>query len=188
MGNSLLKQRLLIGLVLLLVVAASIWLRQRETVTVPAVKGEAHTTDYEMKGFRLSSYDSEGQLHYQIISDQLAHYPDSQITQISRSELLFYQQGQPQWQLQAERGELSGDGSRASLLGTVSMVSTARPMTLTTRDIRLDLATRRGATTAPVHVEYGDEMRVDATGLAVDLVRETLELKSKVRIVYENRY
>lgn len=188
MGNSLLKQRLLIGLILLLLVAASIWLRQHESVTLPAIKGEAHATDYEMKGFHLSSFDSNGQLHYQVISDRLGHYPDSQITRISRPELLFYQQGQPQWRLQAEQGELAGDGDRASLLGVVSIESTERPMTLTTRDISLDLATRRGATTAPVHVDYGNQMRVDATGLAVDLGRETLELKSKVRIVYENRH
>jgi len=78
-----------------------------------------HSPDYFSKGYSKWEMDGQGKLKKQLLTDEIIHFSDDNITYLFNPLISFYRDLVPPWVIGSETGVLSADGKELLLNGKV---------------------------------------------------------------------
>jgi lipopolysaccharide export system protein LptC len=148
-----------------------------------------HAPDYYLETLQFTTMDPEGRPARRLRAKRMVHYADDDSTELTAPRLSVYDDDRPPWEVQAEKGWVSGDGELVLLQGAVQIDREAadgvRPVHIATRDLRVQPEQSFAETDQPVDARSGSD-RVRSDGMQIWLdgpVR--IKLLSNVRGRYE---
>lgn len=163
----------------------SSWLQSREEDRREA----GHAPDYYLETLKFTTMDAEGRPARRLRAERMVHYADDDSTELTAPRLTVFDAERPPWEIQAERGWVSGDGELVLLQGEVQIDREAaqgvRPVHIVTRDLRVQPEQSFAETDQAVEARSrGDRVRSDGMQIWFDgPVR--IKLLSNVRGRYE---
>ena len=181
--------RPLLALVLVLAALFSWWLVQREPEQTRAI---AHSgpreVDYYVTGLEVTRMTQAGRPAHRLEVAQARHYTDDDTTALDQPQLTVFQDDAPPWEIDAERGWVSADGSLVLLGGEVLIARAGdadnRPVRIQTRDVRVQPQQDYAETDERVRVDSEDDWLV-AVGMQAWLRPPSrLKFLSQVRASY----
>lgn len=181
-------RNLLAALLLSLITLGSWWVARQAESRIP-YRPLPHSPDYYLDRFTAVTTGSDGRPERQLSARRMVHFPDDDSTELTAPRMTFFEPGRPPWQIRAERGWLSGDRQLIRLQGEVNIDreggKDARPMHVTTRDLRIHPEQEFAETTAEVYAR-SDRNWIRATGLQAWFTGPVrIKLLSNVRGRYE---
>lgn len=183
------RRSLLVTGLLILLAAATWWLKEGAEPEVRFEHRPAHTPDYWVDRLSARTTDETGRNRRILSAESMRHYPDDDSTELTSPELLLLEPGKPHWRIRAESGWVSPDGELILLQGEVTVDRDAAegidPMHLTTRDLRIQPDDEYAETEQPVRGESGPNW-VESRGMQVWLRQPVrIKLLAEVRARYE---
>lgn len=183
------RRKLIALLLLLLVVGGSWWLAERSKKPAGREPALAHTPDFYLEGFSATVMGRSGRPEQRLVAERMTHYPDDDSTELNEPTLTLFDAEKPPWQVNSERGWLSGDGELLLLQGEVRIDRNSapgiRPMHLVTRDLRVQPRQNYLETDAPVSA-VSNSSRLAADGMQAWFNQPVrLKLLANVRGYYE---
>lgn len=175
---------------LALLAAVTIWL-ERTTRTPDTTERIARTNpDFIGSNVRVTSFDADGRLSYELDAVRMTHYPQSGITDLEQPYLRHHGDT-GQTTVRALRGETAPDADVVDLHGEV-IVRRSNPngedTIITTEHLTVWPDSQRAASDSPVIIKQGnitasgDGMRADSLAGTLDLVGATrVEMPSSKR-------
>jgi lipopolysaccharide export system protein LptC len=114
--------RIWLLLLLLGVLAYTWWASQPEPVeNQPVAIAAREVRDYYMDDLMLRQFDRNGRLSHRLLARDLQHYRDSGLMQLASPHYVLYEQGNPTWIIDADKGELSRDQTLLKLFGRTTI-------------------------------------------------------------------
>jgi len=183
------QKNLMIGGILLLLVAGTLWLARQSTPEAPAYTAQEHRVDYYLEGVDSTLMDLSGRPGKRLVAERMTHFMDDDSTELQLPRLTLYDLDRPPWRVNSETGWLSGDGEVLLLQGAVKIDRSAapgvRPMHITTHDLRVQPRDNYVETDADV-IARSNEDRIDAKGMQIWLQQPIrIKLLANVRGRYE---
>jgi len=176
-----------LGWTLLILVSAisTAWLYwQEDAISVRPT--DTHLADYTLHDFTLTRFDPNGMILQKLQAVQASHYPAAN-TQFETVEIWLYQDRQPIWYIQAERGEISEDNSELWLLGHTRLLrQTDKPteqLEILTADVHLWQDREYLETAAPTTI-INAQGTTKGVGMQAWLATRQLQLISQVQGFY----
>ncbi len=135
------NKNLIVGSLFILLAGGSWWLVQTSGVEDSEHISAAHTPDYYVDNFTVSTMGPDGKPKQKLTADRMLHYPDDDSTELTRPHMVLYEADTPPWQVRSETGWVSGDGKLVLLNGEVKIDRAAapgiRPIHIRTSDLRV---------------------------------------------------
>lgn len=183
------RKNLIIGGILLLLVAGTLWLARQSMQEEPTGATPEHRVDYYLEGVDSTLMDLSGRPGKRLVAERMTHFMDDDSTELKLPRLTLYDLDRPPWRVDSETGWLSGDGEVLLLQGAVKIVRSeapgVRPMHITTRDLRVQPRDNYVETDAEVHARSNRD-RIDAKGMQIWLQQPIrIKLLANVRGRYE---
>lgn len=116
------------------VASLSFWLERAVRVDVIRPVAEQHSADFWAREFTVRRFDPEGHLQHVLTAEQMTHYPDRDIVEMTHPQLKFQQT--PQTTITSETARVGPDGKQIDLAGNV----------------RIERASVKNASTAPLQI------------------------------------
>lgn len=144
------------------VASLSIWLERSVNVKANLPAPERHAADFWAREFTVHRFDPEGRLQHVLMAEQMIHYPDRDIVELTHPQLKFQQK--PQTTITAETARVGADGKQIDLAGNVrieraSMKSnSAAPLQITTEQVTVFPETAQGRGSQPVRFVQGSSV------------------------------
>jgi len=164
------------------------WLNEKHISTPQALDSDSrHDPDSFAEDLVVSSLDASGKPQHQLQADHLYHYPDDKSTQLTRPHFVFYQDQNPEWEIDAAQGSIIANGDEVFLSGGViakqTSVSTDTPLKLTAEDLLIHPDKKHAQTNKNVLLQ--DKFNTThATGMEVNIADNTIKFLSNVRGQY----
>jgi len=181
------RSNALIFVVVLIMAAASLWLRSQARDPAPAVAGVAvvpHIPDFTLEDFEAVAMDAEGVPRQRMIAPQLLHYADDQTATVAKPHVVIYNATTPAWTIDAAQGWLSADGNTLRLNGEVvaqrERDAVNEAIKIDTRDVDVNLLTDVAVTDAEVLI-VADSGVTESVGMRARFAENHLFLKDQVR-------
>lgn len=170
---------LLLALLVAGVLAAIVWQRYRPAVElVEVVKSLPTGVDVALQEINYTHTEG-GVARWRLVAKQVEHRASEKLTALSALELTFYDvKGVEQGTLKARNGQVDANYSEVKVHDEVEIVS-ASGYTVKTAALTYSQNDRRIRTDAPVTIISG-EMRIDGTGLQLDLETRRLLIFGRV--------
>lgn len=175
---------------LILIAGLSWWLAERETPhrDQEAMHEGPREVDYYLRDLQATTMTPAGLPARTLAAAELRHYPDDDTTELLEPRLTVHQRKGPPWQVTAETGWVSADGSLVLLDGPVHIERAAgpsnRPLQIDTRDLRIQPQQDYAETDERVRVRSLKD-RIDATGMQAWLRRPArIKLLANVKGYY----
>ncbi|KIL06227.1 LPS export ABC transporter periplasmic protein LptC [Stutzerimonas balearica] len=169
---------LLLGVIAALLVAVGYWNIRPESFMQEPVQATSTepSIDFYVVNARTVQYQPGGKRHYELRSERMEHIKASDVSLLTRPDLLAYRGTELPWHVRSERGEVSPGGEQVELIDDVvvertdakgrSTVVTTSRMTVwpekdyaeTRQAVRIDAA--NGVTTANGMKAYLDDGRM----------------------------
>ncbi len=170
-------------LALTLLAALTLWLARVSAPEDPRERaGSREKADFIAEQARLTSFDVDGRMRYELLAERITHYPQTDITTLLQPRLEQRADGGVLY-LQSAHGELRQRGDEVWLSGDVRVRridhDDPRPMTLVSETLTLWPDDHRAHTATPVVITRGGSV-VRATGMTADNIFGTLELDGRV--------
>jgi len=170
-----------------LAISTSWWLHSlQQELPVQQMAIKAQLPDYTLRDFSSIHTDENGQLKNRLAAQQLLHYSDSN-TEVIAPDVVFYQQGQAQWHVQSEHGQVSADNNEVWLLGqaTIKRVTDnpAKRFDVLSQNLHVKLNEEYAETPAPSTL-ISATSTTHAVGMKIFMKQQRLELLSKVKGTY----
>jgi lipopolysaccharide export system protein LptC len=183
------QKNLVIGALLLLLVAGTLWLARQGAQEAPPRSVREHRVDYYLEGVDATLMELSGRPGKRLVAERMTHYMDDDSTELKLPRLTLYDLDRPPWRVNSETGWLSGDGEVLLLQGAVKIDRSAapgvRPMHIRTRDLRVQPRDNYVETDADVHARSNQD-RIDAKGMQIWLQQPIrIKLLANVRGRYE---
>lgn len=181
--------RLLLGILVLLLVAAGTWwlLRQVSPPSAPKPAPATHVPDYYFTDATVTTLNAQGKPEAVMTAPRMEHHPDDDSVEIFAPRIEYFIAGGPPWHVQADHGLLPSGGKLVELTGHVEMQRQSNnggpPLIINTDKINVDLNTNIATTTDPVEILQGDS-RMTAVGMQAYLQDDRLLLETNVRGSY----
>lgn len=152
---------------------------------------------FYMKEIKTREFDSQGRLHYQLITPLATHYQQrsdgpsaDDYTLIERPEMAFYdEEAQAPWLVSANTGRSEANGQLLRLLDNV-LIQQQTPsqglIQITTSELLVRAREQFAETDKAVKMRSA-KGQIDAIGMDADLAQSRLQLKSQVKAVYDPR-
>ena len=136
-----------------------------------------------IKGIKIKQFNAEGEIKNQIISNYAEQQNNSPMITLDHPEILALT-AQHNWQLTASKGLYDSEKGTLRASGSVIIKRMDGFVTMKTQSLDYNFNTDLIYTDSPVHIasKTGD---IQATGMTVDLNKETLELHQKIETRYE---
>lgn len=172
-------------LALLLLAGGTVWL-ERVTRSDEARTPSAQRTDpdFTAEGTRMTGFDEDGRRHFELFADRVTHFPAGGATRLERPRL-HYDTDKGALTIEAQQGEVFGDGERLLLTGDVRA---SRPANAARPALRFESASltiwpddERAETQDPVTLMQGANT-ARADGMKIDNLFGTLELIGNARV------
>ena len=182
-----LKNLLLIIFALLLVTLGN-WLTEEGVKQVDkrlAPEGKVQK-DYYLTDFSVTALNDQGLPQHRLQAQQLNHFTNGELTRLQQPELMIFKQNKIEWQVVAERGEISLQQDEVLLLGKVRLQqpSEHEPLQLTTSALHIQPERGSASTDQPVTLTQANT-QITAIGMKIDQESQRLTLHSQVRGHYE---
>ncbi|MDH5180619.1 MAG: LPS export ABC transporter periplasmic protein LptC [Gammaproteobacteria bacterium] len=146
-----------------------------------------HEADYFLEGFTATAFDPAGKPSYRLEAALLQHYPISNVVKLQKPYIEFFTDHPQPWQTWAEQGTLHEKNRRVELTGKVRIHRAGGkdelPITLLTDTLYINTSTKLAETEARVNITRGKD-EIFATGMRIDMLKDKLELMSKVEGKY----
>jgi len=163
--------RLRILLVLVMVLAAVVSWRLVQEEKPPSqgiTKSGPREIDYYVTGLDVTRMTTAGRPAHRLRAVNLQHYTDDDTTELQTPHLTVFQVDTPPWEVDAESGWVSTDGSLILLSGEVLIERKGdndnRPIRLLTSELRVQPAQDYAETDEKVRVESEADW-IDAVGM-----------------------
>ena len=162
---------------------ATMWLLHTLDEKVEVKVIDTSNPDYIMEKFTTIHTDEKGQLKNRLQAENMLHYSKEK-TQLTTPNLIFYKQSKPDWFVQAEQGEISGNSDDIWLLGQVHLWqlddNQQKRIEIMSSDIHIRLDEEYAETTEPTTIlmKSGETHSI---GVKVFTAQQRIELLSKVR-------
>ncbi len=171
---------LVLALVLAVVLLAVIVMRYRaESQLKSLVNALPKGIDVSLQDIDYTHIEG-GRARWRLVAKQVERQSESRILGLAGPQLSFYdEQGGEKGSLKAGKGELSEDYQRVLLRNDVVLMNPAG-YSLYTDSLDYDHTTQMVTTEAHV-LMVSDDVHLEGTGLAFDVKREHLQLKSDVK-------
>jgi len=169
------RHPLFLSIVLLLAAALSWWLSGNDTpLKTNTERQGAREVDYYLRGLNVTTMGMDGTPARTLRAAEVKHFDNDDTTELSQAKLIIHQADQPPWQIMADSGWVSSDGSLILLNGKVKIDRMAapgvRPFHLTTQNLRIQPHEDYAETDEKVRVHsYNDHLQ--ATGMQAWLRR-----------------
>ena len=172
---------------LLAVTALSTWLLYRLNLESGATgAGTINAPDYYMEDFTTLAMDEEGNPDYKLYGVYMAHYPDSDTTEILKPSIDFLSTGKPSMHVIADKGWLAADNEVVLLNGNVEFTQkdeSGEPvMQINTEKARL-LIDRNYVETDQFTKIVTRRTSITGTGMLADLKEGKLSVLSDVHTI-----
>jgi len=139
--------------------------------------------DYTLKGFTTVHMNEQGTRQSQLTAQHLKHYPNAN-TQLTAPNMIFYEQKQPIWSVESQRGEVSPDHNHIWLLGDTRWQRHPQPqITVLTENVHIQMDSQYAQTAAPTTILM-PQGKTESIGMRLFLAQQQLELLSQVRGTY----
>jgi len=154
----------------LTVAAAISWWLARQPGSIPQASRPSgpRTIDYYVAGFDVTRMTEAGRPAHRLRAQNLRHFTDDDTSELQAPHLTVYQDETPPWEVDAEKGWVSADGSLVLLSGEVLIERAGnaenRPVRMITRELRVQPQQDYAETDEKVRVE-SDADWVDAVGM-----------------------
>ncbi len=179
-NSALIKWLLVSGL---LVVVVWSWKNLTQVDSEMVVK-KNDTPDFFFSKFKSTVMDASGQVHYELTSDMLYHYPDDDRAVLEFPVITLFQNSEQVWRVRANSGVMIDNGEQFVLKGGVSLFREADGLSLKTEELTVWPNQSRAETDQPVLLA-NSQGEIKAVGMQADLSKERLTLLSQVRGRYE---
>lgn len=169
--------------------ALTFWLNQSTQEHLPGTSAKLrHDPDYVIDRFVVRRYDLDGRLQHTLAAEQLTHYPDNDVTEVSQPRLTYHRR--PASEVTARIAYLHADGNRLTLQDQVSITrrgTAGHPASrLTTAQLELSIDAETASTAQPVNLAQG-RSTVRADSLQADNRQRQYLLNGNVRgLFYRN--
>ncbi|MCV6638827.1 LPS export ABC transporter periplasmic protein LptC [Candidatus Albibeggiatoa sp. nov. NOAA] len=179
------------GWIMLCVIAfATTWLSQSNKgieATDEAMQAAEEVPDYTLKKFKTYSMTPEGKIDSQLQAQSMLHYPESN-TKLSVPVMLFYKQEQPNWHVQAEKGEITPNNEDIWLQGDTTFwreeTAEQTAMTILSKNVYFHKPSQF-AESSEISIIRNNHTVTKSKGMKAYLQTEQVELFSRVRGHYE---
>lgn len=143
-------------------------------------------SDYYMAEFRSRKYDSNGQIEYTVEGETLAHYPQSDRSEITAPRVELHREG-AQWQIESNSGQFDTNPDLFTLQGNVIVkrqAASSDPLTIRTSSLTVATESNEVSTEARIEIS-APTWQLQATGLKSAIDQGKLTLLSDVIGRYE---
>ncbi|MBI5451096.1 MAG: LPS export ABC transporter periplasmic protein LptC [Gammaproteobacteria bacterium] len=190
-GQQATRSRLVLAGLLILGVLLTVWVLQQEGPVLPQGRTQpSQVPDYYIEGVRLKMLSTDKGVRYRLSASLLRQYVAEQRAELQQPRLQLLDTADGfDWDLRADRAEMTGNGARVDLRGRVvvkrgaaqrqqQIEISAEQMTLYPNDSRLESA-------VPVLVRHFNG-QTTAAGLTADLSAKMMALQPRVHSEYES--
>lgn len=145
-----------------------------------------HGPDYFMTNFQLLRLDQEGKPAHTLSGQHLVDIPSRALIEVTAPHLLLHRDGEPDWQLKAQRAEIDRQEGRIRLLKRVTVERPAdraqqlSHLQLTTEALDLYPERHYAETDLPLTITRDQTTRISAVGLQADVESGSYQLLSQV--------
>ncbi|WAE62929.1 LPS export ABC transporter periplasmic protein LptC [Stutzerimonas sp. R40042] len=181
----------LLTLIAALLVAVGYWnIRPESFMQEPSVaSGATPDVDFYVINSRTVQYQPDGKRNYELTADKLEHIKASDISLLTKPDLLSYRGTELPWHVRSERGEVSAEGDEVLLIDQVKVERTdakGRPTILTTSRLTVWPEKDYAETKQAVRIEAANGVTT-ATGMKAYMDDGRMLLLSNVRGQHELR-
>lgn len=188
--NRTLRTLLPFAAVAALLAAIGYWNIRPESFMERSSTPEADSTiDFYVENARSVQFQADGKLQYRMTAEHLEHIQRSDVTRLTRPDLLLHRGSDYPWHVQSARGEVSPGGVEVELIDEVRVARTdakGRPTILTTSRLTVFPEREYAQTKLPVRIEAANGVTT-ATGMQAYLNDGRMLLQSNVRGQHEIR-
>jgi len=176
--------RIFTTLMLIAVVAGSMWLggQQRETVVPVVVDGSSADLGYSARKAILVETGPDG-LPIYVMNADVIHQRPADGVDFEQVQMTFRDEEGRSWNARADHGELGQDSAQIELTGAVRvdgiLPGTSDAAWLTTEKLDVDTRTEQVSTAEPVTLDWAGR-QLKSRGLTANLKDRHLQLKSSV--------
>lgn len=145
--------------------------------------------DFYVINSKTVQYQVDGALHYEMTAEHLEHLKASDVTLMTRPDLLLYRGTPLPWHISSERGEVSPQGTEVELIDKVRVERTdakGRPTLLTTSRLTVIPEKQYAQTEQAVRIDAANGVTT-AQGMKAYLNDGRMLLLSNVRGQHEVR-
>lgn len=150
-----------------------------------------HDPDYFVEDFNAVAFDAAGQPRYRLSAVRMTHFPDDDTTELTAPRFVREGTEMARVVVRSLRGLVSPDGENVYFLGDVRMLHErlhdGAPMELASEYLRVVPDQDLIRTDKPVALTDGRN-RLYGAAMVADGQRQTLELKGRVKGIYENHH
>lgn len=144
--------------------------------------------DFYVERFATTTMDEQGRPKRRLEAQSMAHFPDTDTTELEQPYLVLYEPSEPPWHVRSERGWVSPDNSIMLLLGKVHIwrntLAGETNLEIETEDLRVLPDEKIGETEQPVIIST-PQSRTRSVGMRAYMEQGRLELLSRVRTLVE---
>ncbi len=155
----------------------------------PARPGSENAIDFYVVGAKTVQYQADGKLHYESTTAKVEHVKATDVTLLTRPDLLLYRGSELPWHVRSERGEVAPEGSEVELIDQVRVERTdakGRPTILTTSRLTVFPEKEYAQTQQAVRIDAANGVTT-AQGMKAYLNDGRMLLLSNVRGQHEVR-
>jgi LPS export ABC transporter protein LptC len=177
------------GIALLAVASGLTWIAARdpEEVQGRSISELDTRLNYALHDFEGIMLDDTGRINLEMQSPVLRNDAETGVGTVISPEIRI-QQEDDRWYISAETAIVSPDREHVSLVGAVNLTRRnlldGALLKIATRDVMLNVTPRTASTDAAVRIEQGGD-RLDAVGMNLDMISESVELLNDVRAHYD---
>lgn len=176
---------------LLLLALGSGWLiRELDLAGAAADGNQRHTPDLYLDNFTTTTMDEFGRPRRRLQAVHMAHFPDTDTSELEQPYLVLYRPAGPPWHVKSERGWVSASGDVMLLLGRVHIWRNnddgERDVDVRTRDLRVLPDSEYGETDKHAVIRTPSS-ESHGVGMRAFLNESRIELLSEVRTLYEKK-
>ena len=164
--------------------ASTLWLAGLGSQDGEAKRFDGHVPDLTMEEFQVTTMGEDGRRLRRLSAAYMAHFADTETTELRRPHLVVYQQSEEPWHVASERGWVSGDNDVLMLLGKVDIwrdsADGKREIHIETHDLRALPREEFAQTDLPVSISTPETL-THGTGMRAYLGESRVQLLSKVK-------
>lgn len=178
-------------LIALLLVAIGYWNIRPESFMqeAPVSQGSQSPIDFYVTNSRTVQYQPDGKRNYELTTEKMEHVKASDVSLLTRPDLLSYRGSQLPWHVTSERGEVGPKGEEVELIDNVKVERTdakGRPTVITSSRMTVLPEKDYAETHQPVRIVAANGVTT-ATGMKAYLDEGRVLLLSNVRGQHELR-
>lgn len=184
-----LRLRLILATLAALLGAAGYWNIRPESFAQQSSSSSENDIDFYVIKAKSTQFQPDGKLAHSMTSEKLEHLKSSDITLLSKPDLLLYRGTELPWHVQSERGEVAPEGTQVELIDAVRVARTdakGRPTILTTSRLTVFPDKEYAQTEQAVRIEAANGVTT-AQGMKAYLNDGRMLLLSNVRGQHEVR-